>query len=92
MNGRRRGIRLKALSPDDPGIQELLDSDLCVPEDPDDPEEIDQVPAGPPPTPPPVSEVAREVLAGLRETLAVLRGDLPGTEPEPAPPDPGEPP
>jgi len=65
---KRRGIRLKELSPDDASLQELLDSDLCLPDDPDDPVLGENAePEGPA-----MAEVAREVLQGLRETLDVL--------------------
>jgi hypothetical protein len=83
---RRRGIRLKHIGPDDPGIQELLDSDLCQPEEAEEPEEPDDpaVTAETGPTIPPLSEVAREVLEGLRDTLAVLERNIADHPPPPS--------
>jgi hypothetical protein len=83
MKIKRRGIRLKQLDPDDASLQELLDSDLCLPDDPDDPMLADtsQFQERPP------GEITREILKGLRETLAVLEGEtapLPSARPRAA--------
>jgi len=83
---KRRGIRLKELSPDDASLQELLDSDLCLPDDPDDPVLGENAePEGPA-----MAEVAREVLQGLRETLDVLNEAV-GTQPRPPPTETAQP-
>jgi hypothetical protein len=72
MTVKRRGIRLKQLTQEDPGIQQLLDSDLCLPEEgPDDLDAASE--AGEPPLP---HEVTLEVLQGLRETLAMLQRNV----------------
>jgi hypothetical protein len=76
---KRRGIRLKQLSPDDSSLQELLDSDLCLPDDPDDPAFIGEA-APDEPEGPSVAELTREVLEGLHETLAILEPGSPGAE------------
>ena len=90
MRLKRRGIRLKHLGPDDPGIQELLDSDLCGPEEPEDPERTaepsdPEVTAETAPVIPPLSEIVSEVLEGLRDTLAVLEKDIANSPPPPGP-------
>lgn len=83
---KRRGIRLKDLDPDDPGIQELMDSDFCVPDDPDPPEPPEP-PQPPEPHVPSPREIAREVIAALEETLVLLGRDPPDPDDGAAPPD-----
>ncbi len=73
---KRRGIRLKQLSADDPGLLDLLESDLCA--DDDEAEDPDEARAAQAEVPP-LGDVVREVREGLEEALKLLEQAIAGS-------------